>query len=91
MVNIGSNNNKIAYGIKHFNIDELSDLNSIAVGPLTPGSTVFVISTSKYYMLNGSKKWIEVNPYGIGNSGGGGGGSSNPSYDGGSIDGTDPT
>ena len=97
MVNIGSNNHKIAYGIKHFNLDVLADLSSIAVGPLTPGSTVFVIATSKYYMLNGEKKWIEINPYGVGSSTGGDPGDNpgsddddNLNYDGGSIDGSDP-
>jgi hypothetical protein len=62
---------------------------------LTPGSTVFIIDTSKYYMLNGQHKWIEVNPYGMNapESGGGGGGNTPDDeniYDGGSIDGTDP-
>lgn len=49
---------------------DLTDLNKAR---LTPGSTVFIISTSKYYMLNGSKNWIEINPFGktviIGDSG----------------------
>ena len=46
------------------------------------GSTCFVIETSKYYMLNGQKKWVAINPYGSGS-----GGSTNPDddliYDGG--------
>jgi hypothetical protein len=61
---------------------------------LSPGSTVFIINISKYYMLNGKKDWVEINPYGMGssNSGSGGGGSENDgNYDGGSIDGSDPT
>lgn len=56
-------------------------------------------------MLNGSKKWIEINPFGLGNSVSGGGGNDTEDdentgggdtgtgddiYDGGSIDGSDP-
>ena len=58
-----------------------------------------------FFMLNGKKNWVEINPYGMGNSsnngsgdnnGGSGGDNdgSNPddelNYDGGSIDGSDP-
>ena len=64
MVNIGKNSNKIAYGIKHFNLDEEKDLSKLNKNVLTPGSSVFIIATSKYYMLNGQKKWIQINPYG---------------------------
>ncbi len=95
MINIGSNGHRIAYGIKHFNLDEVVDLADLNKAILTPGSTVFIISTSKYYMLNGNKKWVEINPYGLSGGGSsGGGGSEDPtpdgSYDGGSIDGSDP-
>lgn len=98
MINIGSNGNRIAYGIKHFNLDEVADLANLNKATLTPGSTVFIISTSKYYMLNGQKKWVEINPLalsgnGSGSGGGSGGNSGNTndgSYDGGSIDGSDP-
>ena len=89
MVNIGSNGNRIAYGIKHFNLDEVVDLVNLNTATLTPGSTAFVISTSTYYMLNGSKKWIEIKSIG-GNNGSGGGTDDDFIYDGGSIDGSDP-
>ena len=46
------------------------------------GSTCFVISTSKYYMLNSEQKWIEITPFGqVASSNGGGtgeGGNTNP-------------
>lgn len=95
MVNIHSNGNRIAYGIKHFNVDALTDLQKLNKEKLVPGSTVFIIDTSKYYMLNGQHKWVEVNLYGMnGPESGEGGGGSTPGdeniYDGGSIDGTDP-
>lgn len=101
MVNIGSNGNRIAYGIKHFNLDEVVDLADLNKATLTPGSTVFIISTSKYYMLNGQKRWIEINPFSLSSSGSSsgsgdgsgdssGGDSTDNNYDGGSIDGSDP-
>ena len=38
------------------------------------GCTCFVISTSKYYMLNSKMKWIEITPFGkVMTSTGGGG------------------
>ena len=43
---------------------EIVDLPDLNKSQLTPGSTVFIIENSKYYMLNGSKKWIEINPFG---------------------------
>ena len=64
MINIASNSDKIAYGIKHFVLDDESDLKRLNSSKLTPGSTIFIISTSKYCMLNGKKKWIEISPFG---------------------------
>ena len=97
MITIYSNSNQVSYGIKHYNLDTIDDLKNLDKNRLSPGSTIFIISSSKYYMLNGKKSWIEINPYGMGssnsNSGGDGdsGGDSNENYDGGSIDGSDPT
>ena len=99
MVTIHSNRDQVAYGIQHFIIDEIDDLQELNKEPtLKPGSTVFVIKTSKYYMLNGKRTWIEISPYGMGNSSNSGSGGSGGSgsegdgiYDGGSIDGSDPT
>lgn len=39
------------------------------------GCTCFVISTSKYYMLNSKMKWIEITPFGKVMTSTGGGGS----------------
>ena len=95
MVTIHSNGNRISYGIKHLDLDTIEDLGRVNKQSLNPGSTAFIINTSKYYMLNGKKAWVEINPYGMGSSGGGsGGGSSDPesdnNFNGGSIDGSDP-
>lgn len=99
MITLHSNRDQVAYGIQHFVLDELEDLRELNKrSSLKPGSTVFIIKTSKYYMLNGKKSWVEINPYGMGNSSNSGSGDSDGSdssndgiYDGGSIDGSDPT
>ena len=70
MITIGSNGQKIAYGIKHYNLDTEADLQKIHVNSEVMGCTCFVIETSKYYMLNGQKKWIEITPYGKSVAGG---------------------
>ena len=64
MITIGSNGQKIAYGIKHYNLDTEADLATLKTRNEPMGSTCFVISTSKYYMLNSKKKWIEITPFG---------------------------
>lgn len=46
MINIASNSDKITYGIKHFNLDEVVDLPNLNKSQLTPGSTVFIIENS---------------------------------------------
>ena len=90
MVSIGANQNRIAYGIKHYNADHESDRLSINTFNITPGSTVFVIENSKHYMLNNKKEWIEINLFGNGSSNGNTGSGDNDSgdgfYDGGDLD-----
>ena len=96
MINIHSTGGRVTYGVKHYDLDTFEDLKALNKNGLTPGSTIFIIASSKYYMLNGSKKWVEINPYCMagssgGNSGGSGNsGSSDNIYDGGSIDESDP-
>ena len=78
MISIGSNGQKIAYGIKHYNLDTEADLQQLAKDAKYMGSTCFVISTSKYYMLNSQMKWVEITPFGQVIPGGGGGGGDTP-------------
>lgn len=93
-MSIYSNSNKIAYGIKHYDLDSIEDLKNINKNNLTPGSTIFIIDSSKYYKLNNKKQWVEIYPFGKNNNSGGGGsddpGSDDLIYDGGSIDNSDP-
>ena len=64
MITIGANGQRIAYRIKHYNLDDETDLKHLPVERETMGCTCFVISTSKYYMLNSKMKWIEITPFG---------------------------
>ena len=106
MVNIGKNSNKLSYGLKHYILDVYEDFEELKLRYLKPGSTAFVIATSKNYILNSEYEWIEIKTATVisGGSGGNdgaddngnvdGGGSDDESgendYDGGSIDGSDP-
>lgn len=94
---IYSNGNKISYGIKHYDLDTIDDVARINKSSLTPGSTIFIINSSKYYKLNSKKQWVEIFPNGKGSSSNSGSGSgdgdesgSAENYDGGSIDNSDP-
>lgn len=84
MINIARNGNKKAYGIKHYNLDTVEELNELDPQRQVMGTTAFVISTSQYYMVNGSGEWKQINPKG---------GSTTPddeiTYDGGGVEGDD--
>ena len=74
MITIGANGQRIAYGIRHYNLDDETDLQKLPTTREAMGCTCFVISTSKYYMLNSKMKWIEITPFGkVMTSTGGGG------------------
>ena len=64
MITIGANGQRIAYGIKHYNVDTEAELADINLTHEYMGTTAFVIENSKYYMLNGEKVWKEIDPYG---------------------------
>ena len=46
--------------VKKFVIDSFNEIYDIDTSQLSPGSTAFDISSSKTYMLNNKKQWIEV-------------------------------
>ena len=71
MITIGANGQRIAYGIRHYNLDDEADLQKLSTAREQMGCTCFVISTSKYYMLNSKMQWIEITPFGkvMGSSG----------------------
>ena len=69
--------------VKKIVIDSFNEIYDIDTSQLSPGSTAFDISSSKTYMLNNKKQWIQVQ---VGTGGGGGG--STPGeiiYEGGEI------
>ena len=90
MFTIYSNGNRKSYGIKHYDLDTVEDLKLMEKKDITPGSTIFIISSSKYYKLNSKKQWIEIFPYQKNSSNGGSDNDDDLNYDGGSIDGSDP-
>lgn len=63
-ISIYSNSNKISYGVKHYNLRQVEDLLKIDTKSLATGSTAFIMNTSKHYMLNSKKMWIEITPAG---------------------------
>ena len=85
-----SNSGKLAYGVKEFIIDTYDDINAINVKKITPGSTVFVIDASEYYMLNTKLEWKKINVANGTNMPGGGGTTPDEEieviYDGGGLD-----
>ena len=77
------------YGVKHFIVDEKSDLDLLRKDLLFMGSTAYVIATGEKYIVNSNKQWI-LTPKSENSSGG----DSNPdddqdithvTYDGGEI------
>ena len=70
MVIIKKNSNKIAYGIKHFNVDTVAEIADINLRYVKPGSTVFVIEGSLNYVLNSEYQWVLTAANGGGNSNG---------------------
>jgi hypothetical protein len=45
-----------AYGVKHFVVDEKSDLDLLRKDLLFMGSTAYVIATGEKYIVNGYKQ-----------------------------------
>ena len=64
VITIGANGKKIAYGIKHYNLDTEADLQELPAKKEQMGTTAFVIETSKYYMVNSDSRWVEIQPFG---------------------------
>ena len=88
MFNLISTSGKTAYGVKEFSVDLESDIALIDVSNCSPGSVVFVIENSKYFMLNSAKEWKTVELSSGGGSSGGGGSGDYPEeviYNGGLI------
>ena len=65
--------------VRHYVVDTYNDIATINnISQLLPGSTAFVITTSKTYMLKHDGTWTEIT--------GGGGGGGEVIYDGGDED-----
>lgn len=62
------NNNKYIYNLVEIICDLESDVVSIPT-TFSPGSKVFVVESSSYYMLNASKEWKKLAKTGEGVNG----------------------
>lgn len=85
MVNIISSGGRTMNGVFNYVVDDTSDVSTIDVNLCAVGSTVFVIETSKHYMLNSRKEWKSVELGSIGGSSGGAGGAETIIYEGGVV------
>lgn len=76
------------YGVKHYVVDVLEDLNLIRLDLTAMGSTAYVISTGDKYIVSGNNTWVLI-PKPGGNSSGGDGGDKPTAdtivYDGGEV------
>ena len=52
-----------AHGLKEYVCDDESDVSNLSIDD-TPGSTAFIISNQKVFMLNNQHQWIDIsNPF----------------------------
>ena len=63
MISIGANGEKIAYGLKHYNVDTLAELQALDRTRELMGTTAFVIENSKYYMIQFHKVGFLSTPW----------------------------
>lgn len=48
------------YGVKHFVVDEKSDLSLFRKDLLYMGSTAYVIASGEKYIVNGRQEWVLI-------------------------------
>lgn len=68
MFQLFSQSGQQVYGLRRFVVDVEAELDNLPIN-IPMGSTAFVIQTSKNYMLNGMKEWIEFVGGGDGDGG----------------------
>ena len=89
MYNLTHQNGRVAYGLKKFIVNTVSDIEKIPTTSLLPGSTAFIPKSSELYIYQENNTWVKIKSKSSGNAGG-----DTPSgdntyiWDGGSIDGT---
>lgn len=73
MFSILSNNGRTAT-VQTYLLDLESDLQNIPLKSCSPGDKAFIIENSKWFMMNHSLVWVQVDLGSGSNSGGGGSG-----------------
>lgn len=59
MFNLYKQDGETLYGIKEFILDNTDDIKNLPTN-IKVGSTALIIPTAEIYILNGSKKWVEI-------------------------------
>ena len=59
MFKIVNQSGHTAYGLKEYVCDNESDISNLSIDD-TPGSTAFVISNQKVFMMNNQHQWIDI-------------------------------
>ena len=83
MYSILSNSGRRVYGVKHYMVETLADIDAIPLlATVAPGSTALVAATQEKYILTKERVWMP-----LGNSGGSGPSTGDDViYEGGDID-----
>ena len=59
MIGIMKDAGKVTYGLKEYAVDTAAEVDLLPTD-CAMGSSAFVIETGDVYMLNGSRKWVQI-------------------------------
>ena len=62
---VSAQSGKIAYNVKHYTVDTMCCLKKLPTSGAA-GSTAFVVDSSRSFMLNNKRQWVEYSPLGSG-------------------------
>ena len=60
---VSAQSGKIAYNVKHYTVDSMNCLKKLTTSAAA-GSTAFVVDSSRSFMLNNKRQWVEFLPNG---------------------------
>lgn len=56
---IVSNQKKVAYGVKYFIVEDVSEIETPKLVTTAPGSKVYVTNSSQTFVLTKDREWVE--------------------------------
>lgn len=65
---VSAQSGRVAYGVKHYTVDTMNCLKKLPTSAAA-GSTAFVVDSSRSFMLNNKRQWVEVSASGSGAGG----------------------